>query len=504
MAFNIFKRNKSTPARSSKRSYFKGASFSKILQWIVAPLAADKELRSDLDKLRARSRELQRNNPLVRQYLSLAETNIIGPQGIKLQAQLTQGNGLPAKKVNDTIEAAWTDWSRSVTADGRLTLTQFMQLLARTLPIDGEVLVRMVFAPLNRFGFALQLLDIDQLDTDYNEPAHTDRNGRRQNEVRLGVEVDEWGRPVAYHVFEHHASDDNSGKRKRMRLPAQEVLHVYSPDRASQNRGVPWLNSVMVPLKMFDGYIEAELVASRAAAAKMGFLKYTDAASLQLEADIPMPDELSFDAAPGTIEVLPPGVEFQEWNPSHPTNAFDSFARGILRQIASGLQVSYPSLTGDLSGVNFSSIRAGILIERDRWRVLQTLFIERLYRPIYEAWLAQSLLVGALTLRSQNPADYHTVKWLPRRWEWVDPLKDINASILAIQHGLASRKTIAAELGRDFEEIIEDLAHEKQLADAAGLTLGATPNMQAVADLQQEDGPADAADEQQKEMVTNE
>lgn len=479
-------------AKQSKRSFFKGAQVSRLLlDWIVAPMAADKEVRSDILKLRARARDLARNNPFIRQYLALVTTNVIGPHGIRMQAQVVNNNGLLAKSINDKLEAAWLKWCKKATIDGRMSLTQAAQLAARTLATDGEVFIKLVIDEdeTGKFFFALQPIDADLVDHEYNRPA-----GKGTNEIRLGVEIDKFGRPVAYHVWDRHLADENQNARQRIRVPAAEMLHLYDPERVNQSRGTTWFNSVMVPLKMFDGYVEAELTAARTAAAKMGWLKYTDAAAMQLEGEIPTAP-LQYDASPGTIEMLPPGVEFQPWDPSHPTGAYEAYSKGILRQVASGLRVSYNALANDLSDVNYSSFRSGILIEREVWRTLQQLFIERFYQPIFEAWLPVALLNKDVVLDSRDPARFQAVRWIPRGWAWVDPLKDIQASIEAINNGLASRSDVLAEAGMDYEAVLDNLAREKQMADAAGLILGASANMQAVADLQQAGASAGSQDE---------
>lgn len=467
--------------KAAQRAYFKGAQASRLLMdWITSPLSADVEIRSDLLKLRARARDLARNNPFIRHYLSLLAANVIGPHGIKLQAQVRNNNGDLNKRINDAIESGWSDWSRSVSTDGRLSLTQFCNLAIKSLATDGEAFIRIVNADLNKSNFALQLIDPDLVDHDYNQSRGHSANGVISNEIRLGVEVDEWMRPVAYHLWDRHASDVNGSARKRLRIPASDIIHIYDPERIDQTRGVTWFNSIIVPLKMFDGYTEAELVAARTSAAKMGFLRYTDQAAAALDSEIPN-QPLQFEASPGTIEMLPPGLEFQEWNPQHPSTAFETFGKQILRQIASGLRVSYNALTNDLENVNYSSIRSGMLIERDMWRTFQQLWIERFMQPVFERWLKTAMISGAIVLDSRDPAKFTNARWLPRGWAWVDPLKDINASILAINNGLASRTDILAETGGDYEETLANLSDEKRMADEAGVVLGVT-NVQAVAE----------------------
>jgi lambda family phage portal protein len=128
-------------------------------------------------------------------------------------------------------------------------------------------------------------------------------------------------------------------------------------------------------------------------------------------------------------------------------------------------------LASDLEGVNFSSIRAGVLEERDAWMSLQRWFIEHLLTPIYEDWLAMSLLSGAIKLTTGSPLPaskldkYLPHYWQGRRWQWVDPKKDIEAARLSIRTGVASPQMIAAQNGVDVEDVLADIARfEKQVA----------------------------------------
>lgn len=400
--------------------------------------------------------------------------NVIGPTGVKLQAQLKRGD-LPNKPANDQVEQAWDKWCRRASTCGRYSMTQLAKLIVETIAVDGEALVHLANVPTenNKFGFAINVIDIDCLDTQYNVAA-----SRGSNEIRMGVEVDEWHRPVAYHIYSTHPSE--GGNRERIRIAAGELLHIYSPERSMQTRGISWLNSVMMPLRNLEGYIEAELVAARTASAKMGWLKFTDAASMHLAENYTNGDDsiiptrpLQFDASPGTVEMLPPGVEFQSWDPSHPSGAFESFVKSTLRQIAAGLGVSYNALANDLEGVNYSSLRSGLLIERDHWRSLQRFIIERLYQPVFEAWLGNAVLTGQLNISPANMAMLpDAVNWVPRGWTWVDPLKEMQAAALGIQQGLVSRTQALAESGSDFEMVIEQLAAEKKLIDDSGVVVG--------------------------------
>jgi capsid protein len=60
-------------------------------------------------------------------------------------------------------------------------------------------------------------------------------------------------------------------------------------------------------------------------------------------------------------------------------------------------------------------------------------------------------------------------QWKPRRWPWVDPLKDQQASILAVENGLDSRRNIISQTGGDIEDVFDSIAADKILADSKGL-----------------------------------
>lgn len=455
-----------TKFAGGSRSVFKGAELSRLwFDWVATPISADQEIYNDFLRLRSRARELRRNHPLVRQYADLISTNVIGDEGLRLRARVRNRDGKLAKNINARIEEAFADWALNVTTDGTMGLTDLSHMLIESLAVDGEILIRKIRGfKANAYRFALQAVDPDLLDHQYFRAPSAG-----VNEIRLGVEVDDFGTPVAYHLWDRHPTDlFNSQARKRIRVDARDLLHIYRPDRPNQSRGTTWLNSVMMPAKMLDGYVEAEVVAARTGAAKMGFFEQ------KADADYTPPREgerLTMEAVPGQFESLPPGMEFKPWSPEHPATAFPNFIQSMQRWIASGLHVSYNVLANDLQGVNYSSLRSALLTERDHWRKLQKWWARRVLAPIYAEWLGYAQLAGKLTLDSRDWSSFLAVKFQPRGWSWVDPLKDINASVAAIENGLDSRERILGEQGEDFEEIAEELAEEQDLIGELGLQL---------------------------------
>lgn len=450
---------------------YDAAQFSRLTSdWLQAWIqSALQDVRYDNRTLRARARDLERNNPHVKRFLRLVEKNVIGPNGILLQPRnrMLRGEKLH-EAANDTLAASWTDWTRKdhCTVTGSMSWNSASRLILRTMVRDGEAFVRKWRYADNSHGFAIQILDADLVDEYYEVRALP--NG---NCIRMGIEFDRFGRAAAYHVWNQHPQDTGWGNQPlaRERIPASEIEHLFIPQRAGQPRGVTWLHAVMKTLKIDGGYSEAELVAARTAAAKMGFIITTgDDAGPDPTADDDASDRV-MDASPGAIEELEPGQDFRQWDPQHPSGNFRAFKGAILRETSMGLDVAAASLTGDLSDVNYSSIRTGVIDERDTWKEVQYWIIEHLHDPVFRAWLPCAQLTGACPL--SGPAErWYDVAWRPRGWAWTDPLKDTQAAVIDVGNGFNSPIRVCAENGDDFFEIIEEIALAQNTAKALGVT----------------------------------
>ena len=198
---------------------FNGATGGRFtLDWIASILSADQEIKGNMRLLRARARELSRNNPVAKSYLKLLVANVLGEKGIGYQAQVRNNDKTLNSAFNDKIETAWREWGKkgNCTVDGKLSFRAVENLVLRNMAVDGEVFVRKVkgFAG-NKFRFAVQLIDADQLDHLFSRAA-----SKSENEIRMGIEVDEWSRPVAYHINGKHPSD-LGGSLLRTRIPAE-------------------------------------------------------------------------------------------------------------------------------------------------------------------------------------------------------------------------------------------------------------------------------------------
>src|SRR5258706_4585985 len=283
---------------------FGGANHRLLWDWTQRGGDINDEIRGDLTRVRARARDLAKSNSYIKQFLNMVSVNVIGPTGFALNAQIESARGDLLTGINDKIEAAWEEWSTDpVTVDERHNLTSASALLAKGLVRDGEVFVRIWrgFAG-NEYGTALEIIDPDMVDETLNR-----RAGAEGNEIRMGIEVDGFGKAVAYHVWDEPASMTMGAKRKRRRLEADgkdgRIVHLFFPERVAQVRGYTSFYPAMLPARMLRKYTENELVASGAAAGKMGFVKTaSDARPLQgIGKDNSQP-QLTVAAIHGTID----------------------------------------------------------------------------------------------------------------------------------------------------------------------------------------------------------
>lgn len=458
--------------RRQKRNYVAGATSRLLKDWPTSGGTADSELYTYLNTLRVRSRDLAKNNDYARRFFNMLITNVVGPRGIQLQARSKDNKGVLDKADNDYLEAEFARWGKLkvCTVDGKLSFKDCQEQFIKTVARDGEAINRIVTDwPRNRFRFALQFREPDELDHELNQ---TLGNG---NSIRLGIEFDKFKSPVAYYFKKSTTpttvfSESYQYFDQHERIPAKEIIHEFTLDRIGQSRGVPWMHTAARRLQMLGGYEEAELVAARTAAAKMGFFK-SQTGGEYVGAD-PDPDDPTktpvMNAEPGTFEQLPEGMDFVGWDPDHPVAAYEAFVLAILRGVASGLNVSYVNLANDLRGVSYSSIRQGSLYENDAWRSLQGWLSEHYLQVVYENWLEWCLSVGVLNLPPGKFNKFNDVVWQARGWQWVDPLKEQKANANAVATLQKSPQQIAAEQGRDWTEVLEEIIQAQELAKEKG------------------------------------
>ncbi len=468
------------PVVAVKGNAYEGATFGRRLTtWGTTIYGPNTELFSSLSTLRARSRELVRNNAYARGLLETLTSNLIS-RGITPRWQVED------EQLKKEIQNLWADWIHDADADGRYGFYGLQVLITRSMIESGEVFVRLrprrqsdgLKVPLQ-----LQVIEADHLDETYST---TRDNG---NQIRMGIELNKIGKRVAYWLYREHPGETFSfgGTGERARIPASQILHIYYAGRPGQLRGCPWLSSIILKMRELDQYDDAELVRKKTTAMFGGFIIEPPGESDQIS---PLGAVVGEDSSgreivalePGTFSVLPPGMDVRFAEPADVGGSYEAWMKQQLRMIARGTGVTYEQLTGDLEKVNYSSIRAGLL-EFRRWcRMIQDMvIIPQLCQAVAEIWIEIAVLSGALQIPDywENKRKYQRIAWHPDGWEWVDPLKDQMAELIAVRAGFKSRAQVIAESGRDIETVDAEIAEDNKRADELGLIFDSDPRKTA-------------------------
>ena len=251
------------------------------------------------------------------------------------------------------------------------------------------------------------------------------------------------------------------------------------PLRPGQIRGEPWLARALVKLHELDQYDDAELVRKKTAAMFAGFItRLSPEDNLLGEGLADAHGAALAGLEPGTMQILEPGEDIKFSAPSDVGSTYTEFMRLQFRAVAAAMGITYEMLSGDLSQVNYSSIRAGLLEFRRRCEAIQHgVIVHQLCRPLWRAWMDQAVLEGALNMPGygRRARSYQAARWIPQGWQWVDPQKEFNAMKLAIRAGLSSRSEAISAYGYDAEDVDREIAADNARADDLGLVFDSDP-----------------------------
>ena len=280
------------------------------------------------------------------------------------------------------------------------------------------------------------------------------------------MELDGNGRRVAYWITPEKPGNLFATHTPSVRVDASSVIHVFKPLAPGQVRGVSWLAPVILPAGDFDQLCDALLVGAKVAAMHAGFI--TDMNGTSTDA---YDDQGDVSLEPGTLRRLGVGQDVKFSTPGQ-LQQVEAFLKLNLRQLAAGLGLPDHLLSGDLTGANYSSLRAGLLPFRQRVEQVQYgVLVPQFLGPVFRYVITYGILSGALDAPDfeANPAVYLTAEWLPPKPLQVDPMKDVQATIAELDAGLNSRRKAVAERGWNLDDLDSEIASEKPKG-AAGET----------------------------------
>lgn len=415
------------------------------------------------------------------------------------------GNGIkPSSLAKDLelrkeIAEAFADWTDEADADGLTDFYGLQNIVASEMFEAGECFVRIrprraedgLSVP-----FQLQLLPSEMLPTDHNVSLG---NGRR---IECGIEFDAIGQRVAYWFYRAHPGESSifdlsSSGSMQVRVPAEEVLHLFKPLRAGQTRGIPHTLAGMITLAMLDLYDDAELERKRIAALFGAFITRPageDEEENPFGAQDGMRrapgsnDSSDFSLEPGAIIDLNEGQDVKFAEPADVGSTFEPFQYRALLKAAAGFGVTYAGMTGDWRQANYGSQRGALIHFRRKVEALQNhVMIFQFCRPIWLRWFKEAVLARAIPVAATaflaTPKVFMRVKWITPKWEWIDPLKDLQAEKLAVDSGFKSRSDVIEATGEDRDEVDDRIAADQASAADKGIafiqlqtTIAVSPN----------------------------
>lgn len=449
--------------------------------WRGSSGSADSDLVPSLATLRERSRELVRNNPIAASIVRVMVDNIIGT-GIRVQARVAAEEvGLSPEAAaawNARAERLFLQWSRHCDLHDHCDFFGIQSLICERWIVDGEIIN--VPVQVERIGrswlTAMQVIECDRLQDPLDSSVPLDR-------LRSGVELDANDAPAAFWIARTHPGDRFAPATKVIvdRVPAwtedgiRRVQHVMLARRSAQSRGEPFLAPIMEDLRHLGQYDEAELIAARIAACHTVWRKQ-ELPDFTLET----PDQTTSagdpvtEIEPGLVVDLAPGEDVTFGNPSRPSSNYEAFIKAKLRICGAPYGLPLELVLSDWSETSWTSGRMSLIEARRSFRRMQRTVIGRVLQGMYELVIEEAVRDGRLeapTFDAQREAWLQS-SWIPPGSTWVDPVKEVQASKMAVELCVSTLAEECAAQGRVFEEVAEQRAREIALLKKLGLPTG--------------------------------
>ncbi|MDO8421556.1 MAG: phage portal protein [Parvibaculum sp.] len=469
---------------------YDGASTARrVRNWMPTADGVNRLTLNGLQWQRNRSRDLVRKVPWITSGVESLVSNIVG-EGIRPMSQSSD------EKFRAAAQAIFADWMHEADAYGILDFFGMQSLAQRSEIEAGEVFIRFR-RRLPEDGLTVPL-QLQIIEAEHVPLALFRAASAGVNKIIAGIEFDALGRRVAYHMLPEHPGENLASgggfNLKTVRVPADEVVHLFRQVRPGQVRGVPWLSPVILQTRDLLEYQDAERLRKKTAAMFAGFVTRPDPDSNPFESEESDHDDVPMvSLEPGTMQLLEPGEEVTFSSPADVGAGYEAFMATELRAIAAGLGTTYEKMTGDLRGVNFSSARVGLNEFERRATVNQRRLAFQLCARVYAAVITEAIIDGSLSMPTgfvKRPQPHLRAKWIAPGWRYINPAQEISAEKDSIRSGLASRDEVVSGHGRDAETVDNENAAAQERADRLNLAYD-TDGRRMTAQGQAQQAPAD-------------
>ncbi|MGI5839293.1 MAG: phage portal protein [bacterium] len=442
--------------------------------WVAVNGTAEQMDQPQRDIIRARARDLERNSDIAEAIIGPLERNVVGT-GIHVQAKVMTKDGKEDEELNAQIEDLWEEWCRPRNCDvtGQQSFAEMQAMAIRRTAVDGGIFFIKAYTSSGVVPLSLQAREVDELDTSLNVLS---RPG--QNRIVGGIEMGAYNKPVAYWLKKYTPDGFWTGKSER--IDAKRAIFLWKKNRPTQIREISPLGKTLPRVRDINEFVEAVSVKERILACLAVFIKKLQPSGglgRSLNTNLSRADSKSGYTqnvlSPGMIKELQPGEEIQAVMPSGQAASAKEFISTQQRLAGAGQGLSYEAVSRDMSQVNYSSARQGLLEDQRTYGMWQQFLIEHLCREVYTEFVISAVLSGQLNIPDfwQDKRRYLKHIWIPPGWSWIDPLKEANANRIALATGQTTLAQICAETGGDWREMLEQRAREVKLAKELGLEL---------------------------------
>lgn len=447
--------------------------------WIPANQDVNSLIRSSSSIVRARSRQLVRDFPFFARAVNILTNYTVGT-GIRFQSRVIDEAASTDKKavfnkrairqIEDAISWAMDEMDASGGPSRRLHGYELERLGKRQDVENGEYLFvkKWLKEPGRYVPFCLQAYESDWLTSSYTTLAEG-------NQIDQGIEFDPaTGRIVAYHFAVPSGFNSLTGSVKSQRIPAEYVIHDFHTLRPGQLRGISAFTTAILVAHDLGDYLDATMDTAKLASKYLAMVTTENPGDFQLgrtETDSETGQQLE-SVENAIIEYLRPGEDVKFANHNIPGDQFPSYTKFVLRMVAVATDTTYELLTSDYDGISYSNLRG---IRNDfaaMMRPHSMRHILHLSTPVVREIITSAVLAGRIDLPGyfQNPWHYWRGTFTPPGMESIDPLREGKAWIEQIRATLRSPQEVTAARGRDYEEVLDEIAEAKNMAEERGLT----------------------------------
>lgn len=418
------------------------------------------------DRLRRRVRDSLRNDWAARSLVQKWVTQLIGV-------------GVTPRWEAAKFTEAWNAHAKTCDAEGTCDAYALQALCTRAWIEGGEAFLRRRWRDpsLVEAGHLAAPVQYQLLESEFCPLFDADvwPDMPAGNKIRQGIELNKFGRKVAYWMYREHPNDRpaySATPDQLIRIPAADVSHIFECERPGQLRGVSLLAPILVRLRNSADFEDAALERQKLANLFVAFLKRTIPAGAQIEYDaltgLPSFYNKKGDPLaglePGMFQELMPGEEMQFANPPEAGAGFSEYMRTTHAGTASGAGVPYEMLAGDIKDVSDRTLRVVInefrrFAEQRQWHLV----IPKICQPMVDWWAEAMALVdfnGAEAEAARRP------EWQPHGWEYIHPVQDVEGKIKAIEAGLTTRSAEISRRGDDPRQVAGQMRRDAEMFPA--------------------------------------